>query len=110
MKGKEEEAEKYKDYFDFSSALAKCPSHRLLAIRRAEAEGFLRVSISVDDERSLDQLVPMYAINDTEAADHVEDAVVDGYKRLLKPSIETEFANLSKEKGTNQVLKCLPII
>ncbi|HHX31934.1 MAG TPA: RNA-binding transcriptional accessory protein, partial [Bacteroidales bacterium] len=87
VKGKEEEAEKYKDYFDFSSALAKCPSHRLLAIRRAEEEGLLRASISVDDERCLDQLVPMYAINDTEAADHVEDAVVDGYKRLLKPSI-----------------------
>jgi uncharacterized protein len=105
VKGKEEEAEKYKDYFDFSSALAKCPSHRLLAIRRAEAEGFLRVSISVDDERSLDQLVPMYAINDTEAADHVEDAVVDGYKRLLKPSIETEFANLSKEKADESAIK-----
>ena len=55
VKGKEEEAEKYKDYFDFSSAIAKCPSHRLLAIRRAEAEWFLRVSISVDEERSLDQ-------------------------------------------------------
>ena len=105
VKGKEEEAEKYKDYFDFSSALAKCPSHRLLAIRRAEGEGFLRVSISVDDERSLDQLVPMYAINDTEAADHVEDAVVDGYKRLLKPSIETEFANLSKEKADESAIK-----
>ena len=105
VKGKEEEAEKYKDYFDFSSALAKCPSHRLLAIRRAEGEGFLRVSISVDDERSLDQLVPMYAINETEAADHVEDAVVDGYKRLLKPSIETEFANLSKEKADESAIK-----
>ena len=105
VKGKEEEAEKYKDYFDFSSALAKCPSHRLLAIRRAEAEGFLRVSISVDEERSLDQLVPMYAKNDTEAADHVEEAVVDGYKRLLKPSIETEFANLSKEKADESAIK-----
>ena len=105
VKGKEEEAEKYKDYFDFSSALAKCPSHRLLAIRRAEAEGFLRVSISVDKERSLDQLVPMYAKNDTEAADHVEEAVVDGYKRLLKPSIETEFANLSKEKADESAIK-----
>ena len=105
VKGKEEEAEKYKDYFDFSSALAKCPSHRLLAIRRAEAEGFLRVSISVDEERSLDQLVPMYAKNDTEAADHVEEAVIDGYKRLLKPSIETEFANLSKEKADESAIK-----
>ena len=105
VKGKEEEAEKYKDYFDFSSALAKCPSHRLLAIRRAEGEGLLRVSISVDDERSLNQLVPMFAKNDTEAADHVEDAVVDGYKRLLRPSIETEFANLSKEKADESAIK-----
>ena len=105
VKGKEEEAEKYKDYFDFSSALAKCPSHRLLAIRRAEGEGLLRASISVDDERCLDQLVPMYAINDTEAADHVEEAVVDGYKRLLRPSIETEFANLSKEKADESAIK-----
>ncbi|MBF6596627.1 MAG: RNA-binding transcriptional accessory protein [Fermentimonas sp.] len=105
VKGKEEEAEKYKDYFDFSSVLSKCPSHRILAIRRAEVEGFLRVSISVDDERSLDQLVPMYAKNDTEAADHVEEAVVDGYKRLLRPSIETEFANLSKEKADEAAIK-----
>lgn len=109
VKGKEEEAEKYKDYFDFSSALAKCPSHRLLAIRRAEGEGFLRVSISVDDERSLEQLVPMYAKNDTEAAEHVEDAVVDGYKRLLKPSIETEFANISKEKADESAIKVFTV-
>ena len=109
VKGKEEEAEKYKDYFDFSSALAKCPSHRLLAIRRAEGEGLLRASISVDDERCLDQLVPMYAINDTEAADHVEEAVVDGYKRLLRPSIETEFANLSKEKADESAIKVFAV-
>ena len=105
IKGKEEECEKYKDYFDFTSELSKCPSHRLLAIRRAEAEGFLRVSISVDDERSLDHLVPMYAKNDTEAADHVGEAVIDGYKRLLKPSIETEFTNLSKEKADESAIK-----
>ena len=105
VKGKEDEGEKYKDYFDFSSALAKCPSHRLLAIRRAEAEGVLRVSISVDDERSLDQLVPLYAKNDTESADYVEEAVVDSYKRLLKPSIETEFANISKEKADESAIK-----
>ncbi|WP_298646734.1 Tex family protein [uncultured Proteiniphilum sp.] len=99
MKGKEEEGEKYRDYFDFSAPLSRCPSHRLLAIRRGEAEGFLRVSISPDDEKCLDRLVPRYAKNDTKAADQVEDAVTDGYKRLLKPSIETEFANLSKEQA-----------
>lgn len=99
IKGKEEEGEKYRDYFDFSSSLSRCPSHRILAIRRGEAEGFLRVSISPDDEKCLDKLVPRYAKNDSEAADFVENAVEDAYKRLLKPSIETEFANLSKEKA-----------
>ena len=99
IKGKEEEGEKYSDYFDFSSLLSRCPSHRLLAIRRGESEGFLRVSISPDDEECLDRLVPRFAKNDTAAADIVEDAVVDGYKRLMKPSIETEFANLSKLKA-----------
>jgi uncharacterized protein len=99
VKGKEEEGEKYADYFDFTAPLSKCPSHRILAIRRGEKEGFLRVSISPDDEKCLDRLVPRYARNDSEAADQVEDAVTDAYKRLLKPSIETEFANLSKEKA-----------
>jgi len=99
VKGKEEEGEKYADYFEFSAPLAKCPSHRILAIRRGEKEGFLRVAISPDDEKCLDRLVPRYAKNNCEAADQVEDAVTDAYKRLLKPSIETEFANLSKEKA-----------
>lgn len=99
IKGKEEEGEKYKDYFDFSAPLSRCPSHRILAIRRGEAEGFLRVAISPNDEKCLDKLVPRYAKNDTEAADYIENAVEDAYKRLLKPSIETEFANLSKEKA-----------
>ncbi len=99
IKGKEEEGEKYKDYFDFSAPLSRCPSHRILAIRRGEAEGFLRVSISPDDENCLDQLVPRYAKKNVPAADFIEDAVEDSYKRLLKPSIETEFANLSKESA-----------
>ena len=99
VKGKEEEGEKYKDYFDFSAPLSRTPSHRILAVRRGEAEGFLRVAISPDDEKCLDKLVPRYAKNHTEAANHVEAAVTDAYKRLLKPSIETEFANLSKEKA-----------
>src|SRR5690554_326824 len=99
VKGKEAEGEKYADYFDFSAALSRCPSHRILAIRRGEKEGFLRVSISPDDERCLDRLVPHFAKNNTEAADQVEVAVTDAYKRLLKPSIETEFANFSKEKA-----------
>lgn len=97
IKGKEKEGEKYSDYFDFSALLSRCPSHRLLAMRRGEAEGFLRVTISPDDEKCLDRLVPHFAKNNTEAADLVEEAVEDSYKRLLKPSLETEFANLSKE-------------
>lgn len=104
ISGKEEEGEKYADYFDFSAPLARCPSHRMLAIRRGESEGFLRVSISVDEDKCLERLVPCYAKNNTEAADHVEDAVVDAYKRLLKPSIETEFAALSKEKADESAI------
>ncbi|MDD2607221.1 Tex family protein [Lascolabacillus sp.] len=104
ISGKEEEGEKYADYFDFSAPLAICPSHRILAIRRGESEGFLRVSISVDEDKCLERLVPCYAKNNTEAADHVEDAVVDAYKRLLKPSIETEFAALSKEKADESAI------
>lgn len=104
ISGKEEEGEKYADYFDFSAPLARCPSHRILAIRRGESEGFLRVSISVDEDKCLERLVPCYAKNNTEAADHVEDAVVDAYKRLLKPSIETEFAALSKEKADESAI------
>ncbi|MCE5180110.1 MAG: RNA-binding transcriptional accessory protein [Porphyromonadaceae bacterium] len=99
VKGKEQEGEKYADYFDFATPLARCPSHRILAIRRGEAEGFLRATISPDDEKCLDRLVPRYAKKDVPAADQVEEAVTDAYKRLLKPSIETEFANLSKEKA-----------
>ncbi|MDR0421845.1 MAG: RNA-binding transcriptional accessory protein [Proteiniphilum sp.] len=99
VKGKEKEGEKYRDYFDFSAPLSRCPSHRILAIRRGEAEGFLRVSISSDDAKCLDRLIPRYAGNDTEAARHVKSAVTDSYKRLLKPSVETEFATLSKEQA-----------
>ncbi|MGI6573959.1 MAG: Tex family protein [Fermentimonas sp.] len=104
VKGKEEEGEKYRDYFDFAAPLSRCPSHRVLAIRRGEAEGFLRVSISPEEEKCIDRLTRRFVKNDSEAADHVENAVEDGYKRLLKPSIETEFANLSKEKADDEAI------
>ncbi|MFA6702205.1 MAG: Tex family protein [Dysgonamonadaceae bacterium] len=104
IKDKEKEGEKYADYFDFSAPLSRCPSHRILAIRRAESEGILRVSISPDDEKCLDKLVPQFAKNNTEAADYVEDAVTDAYKRLLKPSIENEFANSSKANADEQAI------
>src|SRR5690554_4019338 len=104
VKGKEEEGEKYRDYFDFSAPLSRCPSHRILAVRRGEAEGFLRVSIAPDDERCIDRLVRRFVKNDNASSYQVEDAVVDAYKRLLKPSIETEFANLSKEKADEEAI------
>ncbi len=99
VKGKEVEGEKYSDYFDFSASLSRCPSHRLLAIRRGENEGFLRVSLSTDEARSLHKLMRHFVKNNSESASHVTEAVKDGYKRLLKPSIEAEFANLSKEQA-----------
>lgn len=104
IKGKETEGEKYSDYFAFSAILSRCPSHRLLAIRRGEAEGFLRVSISPDDDKCIEKLLVRYVRNHSEAADYVKKAVIDGYKRLLKPSIETEFANLAKEKADDEAI------
>lgn len=104
IKGKEEEGEKYKDYFDFAGLLSRCPSHRLLAIRRGEKEGILRVSISPNDEHCINSLIQLYVKNSSQAADCVEAAVIDGYKRLMKPSIETEFANLSKDKADEEAI------
>lgn len=101
VKGKEEEGDKYRDYFDFSEKLNKVPSHRILAIRRAESEGFLRVNIAPDEDAALERLDKRFlkGDNDNEATNYVADAIEDGYKRLLKPSIETEFSALSKEKA-----------
>ena len=105
MKGKEEEAAKYKDYFDFSEPLKRCTSHRLLAIRRGEAEGLLKVSISPDDEECTERLERNYVRGNNECSQHVKEAVRDAYKRLLKPSIETEFAALSKEKADEEAIR-----
>jgi len=105
VKGKEEEAAKYKDYFDFSEPLKRCSSHRLLAIRRGEAEGLLKVSISPDDEECTERLERNYVRGNNECSQHVKEAVRDAYKRLLKPSIETEFAALSKEKADEEAIR-----
>ena len=105
VKGKEEEAAKYKDYFDFSEPLKRCTSHRLLAIRRGEAEGLLKVSISPDDEECTERLERNYVRDNNECSQHVKEAVRDAYKRLLKPSIETEFAALSKEKADEEAIR-----
>lgn len=105
VKGKEEEAAKYRDYFDFSEPLKRCSSHRLLAIRRGEAEGLLKVTISPDDEECSDRLERMYVRGNNECSRQVGEAVRDAYKRLLKPSIENEFAALSKEKADEEAIR-----
>lgn len=105
IKGKEEEAQKYRDYFDMSEKLGKCSSHRLLAMRRGESEGFLRVSISPDDDKCLDKLSSIFIKSDNEAGDLVYDALTDAYKRLLKPSVENEFAASSKLKADTEAIR-----
>lgn len=105
VKGKEEEAAKYQDYFDFSESMKRCTSHRLLAIRRAESEGLLKVSISPVDEECVERLERQYVHNDNECGRQVAEAVADAYKRLLKPSIETEFAAQAKEKADEEAIR-----
>ena len=105
IKGKEEEAVKYRDYFDFSEPLKRCTSHRLLAIRRGESEGLLKVTISPDDNECNERLERMYVRSNNECGHQVAEAVRDAYKRLLKPSIETEFATLSKEKADAEAIR-----
>lgn len=104
VKGKEEET-KYRDYFDCSESLKRCNSHRLLAIRRAEAEGLLKVSISPDDEECVERLERQFVRSNNPCGQQVAEAVQDSYKRLLKPSIETEFATQSKERADEEAIK-----
>nr|WP_321486627.1 Tex family protein [uncultured Draconibacterium sp.] len=104
IKGKEEEAAKYRDYFDWSEPLKKCPSHRLLAMRRGENEGFLRVSISPNEERVLENLERFFVKGNNDSSAQVALAVKDSLKRLIQPSIETEFAKLSKEKADTEAI------
>ena len=105
IKGKEEEASKYKDYFDFCEPLKRCSSHRLLAIRRGETEGLLKVSISTNDEECIERLEKIYLRGKNECSLQVKEAINDAYKRLLKPSIETEFAIQSKEKADEAAIR-----
>lgn len=105
VKGKEEEAQKYRDYFDMSEKLARCSSHRLLAMRRGETEGFLRVNITPEDENCLDRLDRIFVKGKTGSSIQVSEAVNDAYKRLLKPSIETEFASESKAKADTEAIR-----
>lgn len=104
-KAETDEAAKYSDYFDFSEPLNRCSSHRLLAMRRGEADGILKVSISADDDECTGKLERLHVHGYGKCSKLMTQAVDDAYKRLLKPSIETEFATLSKEQADNEAIK-----
>jgi uncharacterized protein len=105
VKGKEQEGIKYKDYFDFSEPLNKCPSHRILAIRRGESEGFLKITIEPSQEDALKILSKQFIRGSSESSGHVLESVEDSYKRLLGPSIENEFKGLAKEKADLEAIR-----
>lgn len=106
VKGKadDEEAQKYRDYFDFSESLRRCSSHRLLAMRRGEREGYLRVSITADDDACKEKIRRQYVRGYGECSRLVGEAADDAFKRLIKPSIETEFAVLSKQTADEEAI------
>ncbi|MBR4810191.1 MAG: helix-hairpin-helix domain-containing protein, partial [Bacteroidaceae bacterium] len=105
VRGKEAEAQKYRDWFDFNEPLNRCASHRLLAMRRGETEGMLRVSIEIDDEKTADALSHRYVKGKSEASELVDEAVQDSYYRLLQPSIENEFAASSKNVADAEAIR-----
>lgn len=105
VKAKEAEAQKYRDYFNFSESLKRIPSHRLLAIRRGESEGFLRVSLAPEEEKAVDSMQRYYIKARNGASEQVALACKDSYKRLIKPSLESEFAKSSKELADAQAIK-----
>ncbi|MEG0011414.1 MAG: Tex family protein [Muribaculaceae bacterium] len=104
-KGQEVAGENYKNYFDLSESLKHCSSHRLLAMRRGEKEGFLKVSINIDDEEALLQINRIAVKGKYESCKLVSEAVADGYKRLIRPSIETEFSSIYKEKADSDAIE-----
>jgi uncharacterized protein len=104
-KGKEQEGIKYKDYFDFKEPLNKCPSHRLLAMFRGEEERFLKVTIECDEAHAIEMLDNIFVKSQLDVSEQVKMAVKDSYKRLLAPSIETEFRQLSKEKADDEAIR-----
>lgn len=99
-----DEAQKFSDYFDWQEPLRRCTSHRLLAMRRGEAEGVLRVSITADDNECVEKLCRQHVRGYGKCSRLVTEAIEDSYKRLLKPAIETEFANMSKEKADDEAI------
>ena len=100
-----DEAQKYSDYFDWEEPLKRCSSHRLLAMRRGENEGILRISLTIDDDEAISRLQRNYVRGNGACQRLVAEAVADGYKRLLQPSIETEFARISKERADEEAIK-----
>ena len=100
-----DEAQKYSDYFDWEEPLKRCSSHRLLAMRRGADEGILRLSLTIDDDEAVSRLQRNYVRGNGACQRLVSEAVEDGYKRLLQPSIETEFSNLSKERADEEAIK-----
>ena len=100
-----EEAQKYRDYFDFSEPLSESPSHRLLAIRRGEKEGWLTMDISVEKESAIADLKKIFIKNSSQSAAEVAIAIQDSFERLLKPAIENEFRLLSKNKADEEAIK-----
>jgi uncharacterized protein len=105
LKGKDQEGIKYKDYFDFSESLGKCPSHRILAVLRGEEEGFLKVSVEPDEDHAIDALEALFVKGRLDISEQVRMAVKDSYKRLLESSIETEFRQAAKEKADTEAIR-----
>lgn len=105
VKGKEADGEKYEQYFDFSEPLKKCPSHRLLAIRRAENEGFIRFGLKIEDSDVLEPLERIFIRERNSCAQQIKTAVQDSYKRLLFPAIESEYLGLAKVKADTEAIR-----
>ena len=105
VKGKEEDGIKYQDYFEFSEPMNRCPSHRVLAMLRGEDEGFLKISLEPDRETAVQLLKDIFVKGNMKVSEQVKEAVTDSYKRLLQPSIETEFRKMSKEKADEQAIR-----
>ncbi len=105
IKGKEQEGEKFTDYFDYARTLKRCPSHQMLAIRRGEAEGFLKVSVEIDEEKAIENLERIFVKGNNDSSRQVQTAIKDAYKRLLFPSIESEYMTLSKQKADGEAIK-----
>src|SRR6056297_2029675 len=104
-KKEDEKAQKFRDYFDWSEPLSRCPSHRFLAIMRAEKEGFIRVKIEIDDERAIQKMADRIIRSNNECSIQIELAIADSYKRLLLPALSNEILNLAKEKADENAIQ-----